>query len=389
MPKRKKHYTRKIPGAIPDPSLDPNPGPEPIGQPPVENELMFSEAKGEDRIRVQRADDYTKKDILHGYLIPDEATEAKLAEIWGGGRYSCCHIASNETGSRVVKDRKIYTVLGAYKRPAEILGLASAPVPAPVAPGIVDVVGLQRAGAGLTMSPNEALSNVLLSQVLDVVKTTREGKMDWAAIIPGVLGVVEAYMARPKDEGILTALRDLGDRMTAIQQRPAVAAGSLEEGLKHLALLKEAMRNDPETDKEPVDPVVGMVKPLLELLQHQQAVKGSEPAPKQIPSGQEIVAPLPLWQQMLLRYRGTILQFARRGVEPDFTADTILRLLDSDLEGVLAEFVQRPDAAQIAAQVLPELQSFPTWTDGVFAALKTGMEPEPDEPEKKGKKMGG
>jgi len=127
------------------------------------------------------------------------------------------------------------------------------------------------------------------------------------------------------------------------------------------------------------------------LIQAQGAMAtGPGPAgPSRIPGKTEVPMPAvpapdpgparPLWQQLMQRHRGQLVDAARRGLPVEFVADMVMNYLPAEYVGVLTEFLARPDAAAVAMQEIPELQEFPNWNRDFWMALRSGTQDEGDE----------
>lgn len=394
-PKSKKTPAR-TPAPVPAPVPAPGPARKPIlpgqairSQEPEEgeSELLFPEATSETRIRVGRLDDFTQKEVLHGYLNHVEQTELKVAELWGGGNYKVYLLGPDERGSMVVRRKRDFKLLGPYRMGTGIYGMPTpSSVGAPAAPAGV-VVADPRIPVGSTAK--ELVESALLGKVLDLMeqKNKTTPALDWTPIITGVLGFIEV-LVKPKQDpqasAIAEELRQLRGELDRMRHQPGPATHSITDVLgavEQLANAKKLLSGGGDDDGERSSSLTGLLAPILQILAKGGTVPAaSVPSPSPQPAGD----PGPLWTQLLRHYGRDFIGAAQRNIEPAFVADMAVRFVPSEHEGVLFEFVQRPDAAQVAMEVIPPLKQFPTWTAKVFEELKLLMQEEESEAEVEG-----
>jgi len=338
-----------------------------------ESERLFPQATNEHRIRISRQDDFSKKMVLHGYLDHLEQTEARVAELWGGGKYSAFLLGNGERGYQVVLNKKDFAVIGVYKRPAEIYGLQ--PTTGVSAAQVVEARVPQGSSA------KDLVDSALLGKVLDLMENKgahAAPAFDWSALLIPALDVVKSLVERPQanpNAALMEELRELRNQVAAMRAQPGPTTSSITDVLaavEKLAGARQLLRGD---DEEQRDPLVGMIAPLLQLLQNQQG--GAVPNPNRNPSPlpaprgpMPASDPGPLWVQLLRHYGKDFVAAAQRRVNPDFVAEMAMQFVPSEYAGTLDEFARRSDAHIAAMDVLPPLKQFPVWTEKVFAELR-------------------
>ena len=386
-PSKKRGRPPKLSGDLP--RIIPEKSPSESAGPP-ENETLFPEAvSGVHRIRVSRLDDFSKKEVLHGYLTTDEQTESRVAELWGGGSYKIFLIGPDDTGAMVYRRKREFSILGAYKRPAEIYGLqgttpavSSPPVPVPNA---------LLAPSG-RLSINETLDQLRLQQVLDIVKDKRDPSpasgVPWEKFLDIGLRIAEMFANRKEDPS--ASLREDLRRLEEKLSRPAT--GPVTSGVEDMAKAISAILDIKERISDPTggggveknDGFMSMATDLVRTLVQQQAQGGQVPGPaSRIPGKVEVPAvpvpaapvpsPLPMWQQLLRHAKPQLLEAARFGFDPGSIADMAAAKLPAEMRGVAEEFLRRPDAAIVAVQEIPELAEFATWNATFWAEFKTAV----------------
>lgn len=338
------------------------------------------------RVRIYREDDRLKKLVFHGYLNFEEATEALLAEMFGGGNYVAQVIAADdEVPSGAVRKWARATIPGPYRNPEGVAGLAKGS-PAGKAPAMVRVAG----GEVSTLpTANESLNAALVGSVIDLLKAQREipavaqsSVKEWAPIItPVVGGIVTLLTAMLERKPDPTLLR-LQEELREMRDRPGPATTAVTDALQGIERIVKLTRNVKQLAAEdadvPADPEAAMWGMAGKLLEHLGGPKAEtpklNPSPMLTPGPVAPPSPpLPLWQQTLLGNKGRLVDSAMRGVSPEFVADIAVQFAPPQAMGVLTEFVQRPDMVALAMQTIPELQQFPAWTEQFFQALKAAV----------------
>jgi hypothetical protein len=360
----------------------------------LRTDLLFPDAREDERIRINRLDDYTRRPVIHGYFASHEATEARIAELWGGGRYVAIHLRRNEQGLETYYKSLTLQIPGPYKPAREIYGMPRS-VDAPAATPEVGTLG-GRIPPG--MSARDALDSAVISRVLDLLERGKaEGpKIDWPPIVASVTGllgtIVTAMMSRNRgpDPEMVAMLQRLESQLKAQPGPAASAIGDAVKAVKELIGVRDMLL--PESGGAKEFDVMSLIPKLIELVQQRAGVAGagSGPAPTPLaPPASPVVeaVPVPLWQRLLLHYRAQIVAFARRGMDPTLAGPLALQVVPPDMEGVLIEFVRRPNAASLVLDTLPELQEFERWVAEFVEAIRS--EVMEDEEEEGGPQTGG
>lgn len=363
-PKKMPGKSRSAPRSIP-----PAPAPQQPGPPvPDTPELLFPEATGEDRIRINRLDDYSKREVLHGYLMPEEATEARIAERCGGGQYMVYWVVTDPAGRRVFKSRKPVTILGAYKRPTEIFGQDGPAKPK------AEVHTLDARGLPPGANAAELVNSALLGKIMDVLKPSEPvARLDWGPIVTTLGTVLTALIEqrqRGPDSQVLALLERLENGIAKLGQREgptSSAIGDAVKAVKELLGVRDMLDPSAGGGKPDGETIMwGLAEKLLAATQQGNA------SPTALPPGTAAPAQetQPLWWQLLAHYRAILVGAAQRGISGESAAELVQRFLPKDQEGVLLELIQRNDAREMVMRAVPQLAEFPLWVEQVVQALR-------------------
>ncbi len=364
------------------------------GEPSEETELIFQPAVWKPlgpnaEVRIQRRDDFSNRLILHGYLLPSEVTERKISHLFGGGTYRAQILSPNESGLRVVRNTKDFTLKGVYKPPGDNL------------PGMDRAVSTERPIATMSqggeirsavdngrVSINEALNMVLLDRVLDVVKTSKEiqvPRFDWGPLVVAGLDIAKEMLAR-KPEGPDPRLLDRLDRMheqiTAMKAQPGPITGGISDVAKAMRELL-GLRAELNDTGPPADPETKMFEFGEKLLGVMTANRplGAEggagvgsPVPLVAYGGNGLVNPVidpnaPAWDRLLRTNGRQMVAAAEHGFSATVAADVTLQMA-GDQVGSIEELLRRPDAVDIIGQVVPPMKNYPSWTAQFVQALR-------------------
>lgn len=364
-----------------------NPGQSPVQSPGVREEVdepeTFFDPKETLRVRIQRVDDYSKRWVMHGYLEPGEATEGKVAELFGGGKYRASQLVADETGRHIIKTTTEFLIPGPYKPPSSLLPGVNKP---DTTASSTPIVGTVPSGG---VSPNETLNAALVGQVLDLLKMSKElGKpatptrnFDWTPIISSVLALITTVatklLERPKESPELARLfaqiERLEGELRQAKQQPGPAQNAIGDAVNAIKELLEVrdMISGAEKSGDPDSAMWALGTKLLEKIDTSPkapALPGGGTTP-QSPTNE----PVPMWKRLIAQYRGILLTAAARGVEPEFAAETALRFMDGNVYGVALEFAQSADALTKLYSVIPELQQFPQFTESFLKAFRDGL----------------
>lgn len=340
---------------------------------------MLFDPNGCVRVRIRRLHDFEKRWVMHGYLEPNEATEGRVAELFGGGKYQASRLVNDGTGRHVVSRTVEFTLPGAYKPPQGLPGIDRP------APGDSGAAG---AGAGLgvvgeRVNMNEALNHVLVSKVLDAVKASNElsaGRkaVDYTPLLAAGLGLLEKVLGARGPDPAMALLMSRLDEMQARLERAAAqpgpvasAAGDSLKVLRDLLELTDTLRGGGGGGGDPDAKMWELGARALEVLGARREGAESSPSPERPTT--MVPAKLPVWQRTLLQYRGTIVGAARRGMDPGLAADVALQMMDPALTGVVEEFFRLDNAESMILQTIPELAETPTWVRGFVGAVREAL----------------
>lgn len=398
-----------------------HPAGNPPGEPqlePVENpvgELMgpthvllfdpvtFDPEWRDPRVRLYRENDRTKKLEFHGYLSLDEASEALVAELFGGGRWTAQVVAGDDRGQQAIRRACRFSIPGLYRPPSKTLpGVGPG-----TAPGVPQAIAAEASPTNFA-TPNESLNAALVGSVIELLKAQREGSGrsavgEWVPVLvplaSGLMTLLAKMSERKSDTptDVLIELERLRSELANLKDRPGPATTAVAdalEGIERIVNLTRKVKRLSGSDEEspiPADPesaMWGMASKLMDHLGAKGAPTGASSAPVPTPPPAALPAmPIPsrpMWEQILLGNKARLLDSAMRGVSPELVADVAVQFAPANVIGVLTEFVQRPDMVSVAMQVLPELQQFPAWTEQFFVALRSTILGDEDQESEEG-----
>lgn len=351
------------------------------------------------QIRVYRMDERSKDWIAHGKLTEDEATVGFVGAHWGGGKYKVVRHRMTEAGSWVYAGQTTFILPGPYKPPREAFydrdedsDLGSLPEQA-------------RGGGGGDRSSTgpgagETLNFALVGSVIEMLKAQQSAarapvpSFDWGPVIatavPILGNLIERMMNREPDRELIAQLQRLETELATLRERPGPAVnavGDVLDSLERIVRVSSKVRKlaggDDDTDPEAA--MWGLGKRALEVLAGgagalPQPIRTTGGPPAPVPEGAPVPpVPRPLWERVLLHHGREIVQAAARGVDPALAADWTASMLPSEIQGAVMELVRKPDAAELAMRVLPDLGNFPEWTREFIRYLRGSLLGE-DEP---------
>jgi hypothetical protein len=356
------------------------------------------EYRGEGRVGIHRRDDYTKKFVFHGYLTPSDATEAKVAELFGGGDYRLqLRYPDAETGHESIRAVKNFRLPGSYKPPTTSLPGVGTPQAAPV------VGTLPPGGIQVGSNSREMLDAAMTSQVMDLLKMSKEMRPSGdEKVLPLVMAQMQSMqamllkvmevMATPRDVADPTAnmIAMMGVMAEMFKSRERAEAPTdvtkLIEGMRALKDLSDDVNLPPGTTGDPlmdsIPRVLGVVEQLAAGQRRNNPPQGVVPV--STPTPLPVQSAMPLWQQLVIRSKGLLLNVASRGVDPAEAAQSMAVMMPEQHVGILKEMLVQPDAVSTLMNVIPELQNYPDWTKRFIATLQEVFREEEEEEEGEG-----
>ncbi len=351
-----------------------------------ESLLWFKDALPTDRICVMRENVQTKLWQTLGFFSPEEATDERASEIFGGGKFWGRLMRRNSMGREQILNSVRPIIPGEPKVLREMYGAkstepsgADAPVVGRIPPGVdvktfLDNVILARALDALEKKP--------APEVAAVVPVESSFDKMLAIMAPALPGLIKQFIERvdPAVVTLASAMQALSQKVDAIQNRPVPTATPMAEtiaGIKSLLTVKDMIQN-PGGEKDEGDPMWSALSKLADAII--AARGGGQPAPAQLTPGQPEAAasPLPPWQQLLVENQARLLDAAQRGLEPDFVADMTTRYVPAHQRGILVELVRQPNAAALVVQVIPAMQHYPQWLNDFVAEVRDQLIPGPE-----------
>jgi len=354
-----------------------------------DDDIIFPELTNRNIIvRLSRIDDNTGKYSPHGKLPLMEARYSKVTELFGGGRYKAQAHEPDATGSPKIRGTRTWIIPGVYRPPLHLPG-DSVGVPLSADSGTASMV-VQPPHGG--MSASETLNTALVSQVIELMKATREQPREnplMAAILPKAIEVL-GDMVMKKNSGTddaVTALllqqqNDIRELRALLAAKPEAPVKSLKDTIEDVMSIRQLLEQGGEKapDSESMMWAAGLKA--LEAL-----TAGKSPAPPTAVNPQQpmLADPnTPIWKKILKAQKQKILMAAGFGLDPYFAADTAIKTMPPQIHGAVIEFLQKPDHVELAMQELPELRNYVNWTTEFFAAASDILLGEPDSEEEEG-----
>ena len=228
------------------------------------------------RVKLQRLDDTEKRWMLHGYLEPTEATEGRIVELFGGGKYRVSAIVADSTGRQVIKTAMELKLPGLYKPPvSELPGCGPKVVPGPTIP---DSAAVGAAGRSATsMSPREIVESLQVEQLVSLVSRGREVPRDYTPLVTAILGALSPILLKlferdrdnPEARRLDESLQLLQVEVRALKNQPGPATNAISDVVKAMRELSET-RELLTPERNPDDGLLGLGRDVLGLLRHQQ-----------------------------------------------------------------------------------------------------------------------
>ena len=361
-----------------------------------------------DYVSVYRLNEIKQKNETHGRIQQDEAEPDLIAARWGGGTYQLRLLMQTDTGGFQIGEAHTIVVPGTYYPPEGLPGLPNMK-PRQIAADPV-------AAAAQTLPPvgqqNEMLNAVMMSQVMDIVKLSkqvreaqpgpdmsmvnvlaevlREMREDRKAMLAVLTAPVSpaAVMLPTMAEKLaeLKALKDLFQPAVVSQAAPAVAS-SLDEALK----IYHAVRgvSGEVGDSGTGDPMLDALPKVLEIVSEEQAQRRAHnappmtarrgaPAPRTVvatpvtppPTPEAPVTPLEPWQQILRKDGPRLTIAAVAGRDPVKMATVALNMAPDTMIEIIATFFEREDAEERMLEEVPGLATHRAWVEAFVAATR-------------------
>lgn len=342
--------------------------------PELDGDEMFPDSTDPNSvIKIYRIDDQTKKWSYHGRLGLTEKKISRVAELFGGGQYRAQLNLPNARGSLVIRQTMTFSIPGAYRPPMSLPGVS----PTPITPDS----GKPSMSGGMPrsdMSASETLNTALVSQVIELMKATREAPKDTpmnpilTAILPKAIEVLGDLMMKKKepDEGITALLASQADELRQLRAqlaaKPEAPVKSLKDTIEDVLSIRQLLESGGEKapDSESMMWAAG--------LKALEAMTGAKPTPTSTaanPQQAMLANPnAPIWQKVLVGQKGKLLQAAGFGLDAGFSAETAIKMMPPQIHGAMIEFLQKPDHVELAMQAIPELRNYESWAHEFFQA---------------------
>lgn len=355
---------------------------QPIREEPSGSASLFQNLKEDDYILVKRRDTSNMKLVTHGKISPDDATEEFIQERWGGGEYQLQERIATEQGRHTYGQTRTIRIAGPYKGVGEIPGAGGEPAQTPI-------VGTHHNN----VSPNEALNTALVSQVIELLKATRDRptgpSVDWVALFSSASAllapIITAMVQRPKGDDttrMLTAFERMAEmfKVSVTANQSGAASTSIRdaiEAVQAMLEIKDQLGGGGERKPSVEEQMLAQIPMLIGVLTKgkqgdasvTQDAAAPAPAPAAVqPSPTDAPAmPVPLWQQILNGNKSRLIHMAATDMDPEFAAEMAVNLMPANHVGAIREFLAMPDHVDQALNAVPELRNFPKWIQKFFA----------------------
>ena len=330
-------------------------------------------------VRLNRIDDNTGKYSPHGKLPLMEARYSKIAELFGGGRYKAQAYEPDATGSPKIRGTRTWVIPGVYRPPMHLPG-ENIGVPATASNPVTG--GAMPRG---DMTASETLNTALVSQVIELMKATREAPKEnplLAMILPKAIEVLGDLMMKKKepDEGITALLASQAEELRQLRAqltaKPEAPVKSLKDTIEDVISIRQLLEGGGE--KAPDGEQMMWAAGLKAL----EALSGAKPTPPPaaVNPQQAVIADpnTPIWKKVLRGQKQKLLMAAGFGLDPYFAADTAIKTMPQQFHGAVIEFLQKPDHVELAMQELPELRNYEHWATEFFGSAFDIMLGEPE-----------
>lgn len=353
------------------------------------------------RIRLKRVNDLTKKWEIHGVLTPAETSSEWIARRFGGGDYRIEIMQRNDAGTEVVKNTAQFIIPGKYKGAQN--GLPGIDEP----PTATTTTTRERSDGERPVATRELIDSAMASRVMDLLShdNRRDKGTDWvgvaammtaagAIVTPLLVPVLERMLkGKPERDPAIEALRD---ELRAMRAAPGPTAGALHDATRGIREVMALMKLVTPGGEEKVS----TAEKLMEMLPAALSAFTGRPLPTPVGEGPPTGdAPRAIaeaehtmglnadgtanWTEIFSTYSAQLVGMASNGWEPDYSAELVSRSIPSSFNGLLLEFLQKPeaDALELLHTAIPELRAYTSWTPKFLSELRGMMLPEVDEDE--------
>lgn len=386
-----------------NPNVTPAETPAEIGGPEV---VSLFDASGDTRVRIQRRDERTQKLVTQGYF-PSNATEEDVSRVLGGGDYQAQLLMMDESGREIIKQSHRFKVPGAYKEPAEMVGIRKDATPGSPAAAPVPSGGAHNMG--------EMLNATMLTAFMDMVKTMKETvNKPPAGPDPMLLKMMETQgqMQMKLMELMIVSSGSKGDSkkdmlemIASIKElfppaAPGAAAPDPAAFMKNIAEMIKSVRDvsddlapDRPDSTDPMAYLPKLAEVIVEQNNKERAARtrrlprpASPASPVAAAAGEEPPQVTgPAWERIIKAQGPLLLKQAQADRDPQWAAQSALTLAPENLVPAITEFFNVPTQEVVGRifTAVPGMQTYPEWTAefAFWGRVELGFEEEPEEGE--------
>lgn len=324
--------------------------------------LLFPDVDtNEAYVILKRRDDVDKTLVYHGRLSVEEATEERIATLFGGGAYIAQLRLKNENGKWVFGKQASFRIEGAYRKPSQLPGQVDVQDNPPTTVGVVGP-------SGEVTDARSVLETAVVSQLIDMMKTSKEimsrPAIDWASVLAAATPIIVAFLSRKRESEISPA--EIADQITkavqsAVQSitapaQPVNVISQLVEAFKAMQGMNEIVGGGRGSG----DPLLDSIPQLAEVLATgmRQQREGLKPPALPAPSATQ---PGEVWQRVLQQHGATLVRFAAMRASPAWAAESAIVLMPPDIQEAMTVFLFREDVLPAIISVVPRLGNYQHW----------------------------
>lgn len=357
---------------------------------------IFDDMQEDSYVIVKRRDERTKDMVYLYRLDREECTDEEIQRLSGGGYYVCREKELNSVGQFVWGAQRTIKIAGPPREPTEPESVKKhaaagvSPAAAAVAPpgerpstqSILDGGLLQLFSAQAEVSKQGSEMMQLL-----MTKMMTERKTEWAPVLVALVPLVKSFIERPAEErpdplAMVTAVAAIvKDNIT-----PASDLKSQLEVMNDFMDLKTSMQPEPQ---DPLSSLASVVPKIVEIMANDQKAgrkSTSENVTARLggdtttgtPATPQPATGAPVIQQMLVKFKPRLMQWASAGKDPDVQAAVLLELVPPQYHGHIRELLGNDNADEQVFAMVPELRNFKTWAEEFFGALTEFFYPDDD-----------